>query len=147
MAKAVSSISAKLLRSAFTANRFTTAYAQSSTSQSSSAGMADIVKPMETSMKKKLAEAFKPSVLQIVNESYMHNVPKGSETHFKVVIVSDAFEGVQLVQRHRKVNNVLEEEFGSGLHALSIVAKTPIQWEKSTQEVGQSPPCRGGAGL
>lgn len=55
-------------------------------------------KCVETCIRTKLQNRFAPKVLQIVNESYMHNVPKGSETHFKVVIVSDQFEGVPLIK-------------------------------------------------
>lgn len=106
-----------------------------------------VQKPLENSIRDKLSTTFQPKVLDVVNESYMHNVPKGSETHFKVVVVSDAFEGVSLVERHRKINTLLQEEFSKGLHALSIVAKTSSQWEKSSQKVDPSPPCRGGAGL
>lgn len=73
----------------------------------------------------------------------MHNVPKGSETHFKVLIVSDQFEGVPLIKRHRNVNSILADELNRGVHALSIVAKTPAQWEQNPQTV-KSPPCLGG---
>ena len=41
--------------------------------------------PISSSIETKLTEAFKPIHLDIINESYMHNVPKGSETHFKVL--------------------------------------------------------------
>eukprot|EP00955_Chlamydomonas_euryale_P109018 365900-Chlamydomonas_euryale.AAC.8 len=51
----------------------------------------------------------------------------GGETHFKVSIVSEAFEGMSLIKRHRWVNSLLEEEFGMGLHALSLVTKTPSE--------------------
>lgn len=74
----------------------------------------------------------------------MHSVPKGSETHFKVVIVSEKFENVKLIERHRSINNVLQEEFKKGLHALSIQSKTPQQWEESGKIVPKSPPCLGG---
>ena len=40
-----------------------------------------------------LSEQFQPAVLEVVNESHMHSVPPSSETHFKVVLVTDAFEG------------------------------------------------------
>ncbi|CAK4132594.1 unnamed protein product [Aphanomyces euteiches] len=96
-----------------------------------------------TSIQKKLQEAFQPAHLQVLNESYMHNVPKGSETHFKVVIVSDLFEGKPLIQRHRMVNEALKEEFDMGVHALSIQSKTPAQWE-ANNTVRPSPNCLGG---
>ncbi len=65
--------------------------------------------------------------LEVVNESYMHSVPRGSETHFKVVVVSTAFDGVGVLQRHRAVNTLLDPELKGGVHALSIVARTPAQ--------------------
>ncbi|XP_064103245.1 bolA-like protein DDB_G0274169 [Macrobrachium nipponense] len=76
----------------------------------------------------------------------MHNVPPKSETHFKVVVVSDAFSEVSLIKRHRLVNEVLSEELSSKVHALSIVAKTPAQWDEGSKEVEKSPACRGGFG-
>ncbi|RHY30878.1 hypothetical protein DYB32_003948 [Aphanomyces invadans] len=73
----------------------------------------------------------------------MHNVPKGSETHFKVVVVSAAFEGKPLIQRHRLVNQVLADELDGGVHALSIQSKTPSQWDANST-VRPSPSCLGG---
>ena len=46
----------------------------------------------------------------MINESSGHNVPKGSETHFKVVVVSDSFDGQMLIARHRMVNEILADE-------------------------------------
>nr|SVE92789.1 EOG090X0K4K [Megafenestra aurita] len=103
-------------------------------------------KPMEKSIWEKLSQTFLPDHLEIFNESYMHNVPKGSETHFKVVIVSNKFQNTSLLQRHRLVNEILKDELKNGVHALSIVAKTPSQWENSTQVVEKSPACKGGFG-
>nr|SVE94640.1 EOG090X0K4K [Simocephalus serrulatus] len=103
-------------------------------------------KPMEKSIREKLIQRFSPEHLDIINESYMHNVPKGSETHFKVVVVSEKFENTSLLQRHRLVNEMLQEELKNGVHALSIVAKTPSQWENSTKVTEKSPACKGGFG-
>ena len=47
----------------------------------------------------------------MVNESYMHNVPRGSETHFKVMVVSEAFAGLNRLARHRAVNKWAKFEF------------------------------------
>lgn len=55
-------------------------------------------KPVETSIKNKLKETFLPTHVDVLNESYMHNVPKGAETHFKVVVVSDKFVDVPLIK-------------------------------------------------
>ncbi|DAZ94451.1 TPA: hypothetical protein N0F65_002769 [Lagenidium giganteum] len=99
--------------------------------------------PVAQSIRAKLAAALNPTHLEVHNESYMHNVPKGAETHFKVVVVSSEFEGKPLLQRHRMVNEVLKDDLASGVHALSIQGKTPAQWEKSST-VQRSPSCMGG---
>ncbi|CAK1599063.1 unnamed protein product [Parnassius mnemosyne] len=98
------------------------------------------------SIRNKLQTALETTHLDVINESYMHNVPKGAETHFKVVIVSDKFDGLALIKRHRLVNEILKEELKNGVHALSIVAKTSKQWEESEKTVESSPNCRGGFG-
>lgn len=54
--------------------------------------------PVEFSIKKKLVDSLNPSYIEIINESYMHNVPKGSETHFKVIAVSDKFKDIPLIK-------------------------------------------------
>lgn len=76
----------------------------------------------------------------------MHNVPKGAETHFKVVVVSEQFEGLPSIKRHRTINALLKSELDAGVHALSIQAKTPAQWEQSGHAVESSPKCMGGSG-
>lgn len=87
--------------------------------------------------------------LEIWNESHKHSVPKNSETHFKVILVSSAFQGQSPIQRHRTVNTLLAEYLEGPVHALSIVAKTPQQWQtmqERNQSVAPSPNCRGGDG-
>jgi stress-induced morphogen len=99
--------------------------------------------PVARRIHEKLLAAFAPSHLDVINESHMHSVPKGSETHFKVVVVSEQFDGKPLLQRHRMVNAALQNELDTGVHALSILSKTPTQWEGNTT-VKPSPNCRGG---
>ena len=72
---------------------------------------------MESLIRRKLTDYFNPKHLEIVNESYMHNVPKGSETHFKVLVVSDKFENVSLLQVGYYVSVVY---FLSGTYLLGI---------------------------
>ncbi|CAK1546247.1 unnamed protein product [Leptosia nina] len=98
------------------------------------------------SIRMKLETALQTKHLEVINESYMHNVPKGAETHFKVVVVSDKFDGLPLIKRHRLINDILREELQGGVHALSIIAKTPEQWDKSDKIIESSPNCRGGFG-
>ena len=70
-------------------------------------------------IKKTLIKEFNPSVLKIVNESYMHSVPKNSETHFKLVIVSESFNNISQVKRHQIIYKSLEDIMKQ-IHALSI---------------------------
>jgi stress-induced morphogen len=93
----------------------------------------------------KLTAALQPVHLDVINESHMHSVAPGSETHFKVLVVSPVFEGQPLVLRHRAVNGVLAEELRGGVHALSIRALTPSQWEADGAAGFKSPPCLGGS--
>ncbi|KAJ8022928.1 BolA-like protein 1 [Holothuria leucospilota] len=99
--------------------------------------------PVEVTIAEKLGASLQPSHLDVTNESFMHNVPKGSETHFKVVVVSSNFENLSLIKRHRMVNDILKEELAGSVHALSIVAKTPSQW-MTNSNIHKSPACLGG---
>lgn len=93
----------------------------------------------------KLSLALQPAHLDVENESRNHNVPAGSETHFKVLVVSDAFEGLGLVERHRRVHAVLAAELKKGIHALTIRALTAAQWSEQGAPDFQSPECLGGS--
>jgi BolA protein len=97
---------------------------------------------------KKLNDAFSPEHLEVVNESHMHNVPEGSESHFKVTIVCDDFNGKMLVARHRLVNKVLQDELSKersegGIHALALHTMTMEEWFKKGR-APDSPECLGG---
>ncbi|MEO8877586.1 MAG: BolA family protein [Polyangiaceae bacterium] len=100
----------------------------------------------QTRIEEKLKAALSPSVLDVINESSNHSVPKGSETHFKVVVVSPAFEGKMPLARHRLIFGILDDEMTQkpGVHALSIVAKTPEEWARD-EAVRESPKCHGGS--
>ncbi len=100
---------------------------------------------LQNAIQTKLTEGLAPVHLQVLNESGNHNVPKGSETHFRVRVVSAAFEGQSLVVRHRKIYALLAAELSGGVHALAIEALTPAEW-KSSEKPGVSPPCEGGNG-
>jgi len=106
--------------------------------------------PVQAAITENLTKIFQPSYLEVINESHKHKVPKDSETHFKVVVVSSQFETTKTpVQRHRLVNAALAEQLEGPVHALSIVAKTPEQWQKMVdagEKVQPSPNCRGGDG-
>jgi BolA family transcriptional regulator, general stress-responsive regulator len=91
-----------------------------------------------------LSHALSPLHLDLVDESHMHSVPPGAESHFRVLIASEAFQGSTLVARHRRLNTLLAEEFQTGLHALAIHAWTPEEWFAKGGVAPASPPCLGG---
>ncbi len=100
---------------------------------------------VQESITTKIAAALTPAHLEVINESHRHAVPPGSESHFKVVVVSAAFEGQPLVRRHQQVNAILAEELKAGLHALSMETLTAAEWTARGGEISASPPCLGGS--
>lgn len=95
----------------------------------------------------KLEAAFSPTFMEVVNESYQHNVPPGSESHFKVILVTEEFENQRMVGRHRAIYAVLAEELAGSVHALALHTYTPQEWLASQSTAFNSPPCRGGNAL
>jgi len=92
-----------------------------------------------------LAEALAPEHLEVLNESNQHNVPANSETHFKVVLVSAAFEGKRKVARHQQVYALLSEQLEGPVHALALHTYTAEEWRERHGEAPMSPPCLGGS--
>lgn len=99
----------------------------------------------QATIERKLRDAFDPLHIEVLDESHMHNVPPGSESHFKVTLVSEAFRGQPLVQRHRAVNRVLADELAGQIHALALHTLDPDQWFERAGRVPDSPPCHGGS--
>jgi len=93
----------------------------------------------------RLDASFQLQHLEVVNESGGHNVPPGSETHFKVVLVAPEFEGLRLLQRHRLVNTALAAQLAGGVHALAIHTYTQAEWQARFGAAPMSPPCLGGS--
>ncbi|ACE86009.1 cell division protein BolA [Cellvibrio japonicus Ueda107] len=102
-----------------------------------------VMKPVETSIVSKLQATFEPLYLQVLNESHMHSVPPGSESHFKVVISSNQFEGKRQVQRHQAIYACLADELKQGVHALALHTYSPGEWVQA--QVPDSPQCLGGS--
>ena len=73
--------------------------------------------------------ALDPAVVEVQDDSSKHaghmGARPGGETHYSVLVVAEAFAGQGRVARHRMVNAALEGEFAGGLHALSLVLRTP----------------------
>jgi BolA family transcriptional regulator, general stress-responsive regulator len=80
---------------------------------------------------KKLHDAFAPQALDVTDESHLHEGHMGhrpgGETHFRVNIVCDAFEGKSRIERHRMINATLAAELAGPVHALALTAKTPAE--------------------
>jgi BolA protein len=93
----------------------------------------------------KLRESLAPLALEVENESHRHSVPPGSETHFKVTVVSAAFEGLRPVARHQRVYALLAAELKSGVHALALHTYTPAEWASREGAAPDSPQCLGGS--
>jgi BolA protein len=92
----------------------------------------------------KLAEQFHLLHMDVVDESHMHNVPAGAQSHFKVVLVSDDFVGKRLVARHQAVYRALEGELRGAVHALGLHTFTGEEWQARHAAAPMSPPCMGG---
>ncbi|MEB4592885.1 BolA/IbaG family iron-sulfur metabolism protein [Candidatus Thiothrix sp. Deng01] len=99
---------------------------------------------MQTQIEQKIQQAMQPDFLEVVNESHMHNVPPGSESHFKVTIVSEQFNGKMLIARHRQINGILAEELSNRIHALALHTLTPEEYFQKAGKVADSPLCMGG---
>ncbi len=95
----------------------------------------------------KLAAAFEHTHLEVIDESYRHNVPAGSESHFKVILVSDKFVGERFLSRHRAIYSVLADELAGSVHALALHTYTLKEWEGLQDTVPASPSCRGAGTL
>ena len=99
---------------------------------------------IQANIEEKITQALMPEYLEVLNESHMHNVPEGSESHFKVTVVTKEFENKMLVARHRILNQLLKDELEGEVHALSLNTLTPAEWLEKNGEVRKSPPCLGG---
>ncbi|PMD33711.1 bola-like protein [Hyaloscypha variabilis F] len=106
--------------------------------------------PMEDTMRTKITEALRPSTLEIHNDSHLHSHHKAmagstsQETHFRVVITSEAFKSKMQPARHRMVYALLKEEMAreGGIHALQLRTRTldeeTKQAEREAAEKGES---------
>ena len=83
----------------------------------------------EMRLKEKLTAALQPSRLDILNESEKHaghrSSPGTGESHFRILIVTDAFQGKSRIERHRLVNAALQDELAGRIHALALHTYAP----------------------
>ena len=96
--------------------------------------------PVANAIEQKLRLSFAPTRLEIENESHRHSSGLGSESHFKVLMVSERFEGLSRIQRQRDVFAALAEEM-KVVHALTLRLMTPAEDSEGASQGFKSPPC------
>lgn len=101
--------------------------------------------PVQSVIIDTLNVAFVGAYIDVTNESHMHSVPAGSESHFKVVLVSDSFAGKRLVQRHQLIYGLLAEQLAGPVHALALHTYTSEEWAAKNGNAPTSPNCLGGS--
>ena len=97
---------------------------------------------MRDTIETKLRAALQPAFIEVIDESANHS--RGSETHFKVTIAADEFQGQRLLQRHRRVNTVLAAELGATVHALAMHTYATVEWREREALAPASPQCAHG---
>ena len=92
-------------------------------------------------LKEKLTSNCQPEHMELINESHMHAGP-ASESHFKLILVSGHFAGLNPVKRHQFIYKLLSEELSGPVHALALHLFTPEEWAQELA-VPNSPLCAG----
>jgi BolA protein len=92
----------------------------------------------------KLHARLSPVHLEVANESHYHSRP-GTDTHFRIIVVSESFKNIKLSDRHKVIYQTLDEEMKGGIHALTMHTFTPEEWQARGQSAALSPNCRGGS--
>jgi sulfur transfer protein SufE/stress-induced morphogen len=89
--------------------------------------------PMYTTILNTLITSLNPTSIQLVDDSHKHAGHAGSkgwgedgESHFSLLIVSDKFDGLNLVKRHKLIYGLLGDVMPK-IHALAIIARTPSE--------------------
>ena len=100
---------------------------------------------VQQEIEQRLQDDFSPAYLELDNESHQHSVPENSETHFRVVLVTDAFVGKSRVARHQAVYAALSEQLEGPVHALALHTFTPAEWAERSGGAPDSPQCLGGS--
>jgi BolA family transcriptional regulator, general stress-responsive regulator len=94
---------------------------------------------LQTLLNNKIENAFEPEILGLENESHKHSSGLGSESHFKILIVSKKFTGLSRVERQRLVYDLFADELKNQIHALSLRLLSPD--EKDQAENFVTPNC------
>ena len=100
---------------------------------------------VEEQIREQLTAGLAPVHLEVANESHMHSVPPNSETHFRVVVVSDAFAGKRQVARHQQVYGLLAAQLEGPVHALALHTYSSGEWQERENSAPTSPDGLGGS--
>ena len=92
-------------------------------------------------LEQQIQKGLQPVLLKVINESPNHNVPEGSESHFRVLVVSEKFSGLNLVKRHQMVHQLVANEIKEKIHAFSQQTLTPEEFQERGGKLPSSPPC------
>jgi BolA protein len=83
-----------------------------------------------------LRQNLAPLKVRVADDSRLHaghaGAQPGGETHYSVLVVSEAFRGQTRIARSRAVHALLEAEFRNGLHALALTLRTPDEQDRAT---------------
>ncbi|KAK4229699.1 bola-like family protein [Podospora fimiseda] len=109
--------------------------------------------PIEDVIREKITAALSPSTLEIYNDSHLHSHHKAmenstsSETHFRLIITSEAFRSKMQPARHRLIYSLLKDEMAKegGIHALQLRTMTPEEEEKRRAQEDRGTTCKGDA--
>ena len=92
----------------------------------------------------KLTKELAPSHLEVIDESYLHNVEPGKESHVRIVVVSEQFEDLNLVKRHQLIYQQINEELEGPIHTISLHTFTDSEWKDKNETAQDAPDCLGG---
>ncbi|WP_439243700.1 BolA family protein [Lonepinella sp. BR2474] len=94
-------------------------------------------------LEQRLINEFQPHFVKVENESYMHSSGKGADSHFKIVLVSDKFNGLRQVARHRLLYQLFAQDLAQSIHALALHTYTLTEWQTLQGNYPTSPKCVG----
>ena len=97
---------------------------------------------LKQQLTEQLQTELSPSHLEVINESHHHS-GSASDSHFKLIVVSDYFNDLKLIERHRFINQLFKEEM-THIHALAMHTYTPDEWQMKNG-APDSPKCAGGS--
>lgn len=95
--------------------------------------MCDDIAPMSVAetIQRKIRERLSPSILEVKDESHLHaghaGAREGGQSHFRLLVVAEQFEGLTPVARQRLINDILREELAGPIHALAMKTQTPAE--------------------